>query len=459
MVAVSKCLPLARRERTRRTASPEILCSEELPLLVNPEHCANFFRVTQPHRTSECVKGKHCPDMIRCPQKAAACRIFEGLQRRPCVAFIVPIFCILVQACSFVVAQTAPASFADVSANADAARVAGDTSRAIQLYQQALQLNPQWAPGWWSLGILQYGTNAYAAAADALTHYLELTPNAGPALALRGQCEFEEEKFPQSLQDLQQALAHGAANDPRNAGIIHFHEALLLTRLARYEEALGEYTVLIRHGVLSDHAISDDVISGLGLAGLRMPILPKQVNPSQRDLIAATGQAAASVIGGDFTAGRQEFEEVFSRYPAATNVHYFYGYLLFVTYPEEAIEQFRKELETSPNNAAGHAMLAWALGMQGDFAAALPDAEKSVAEDPSLLMSQLVLGRDLLETGEVTDALPHLEAVTKMDPQNLEAHLALAKAWSLLGHKDDARRERLLCLNLAQKRAAPDANL
>jgi tetratricopeptide (TPR) repeat protein len=358
-----------------------------------------------------------------------------------------------------VVAQSAPPSFDEVSGSAAAARDAGDPSRAIQLYQQAVQLNPQWSLGWWYLGTLQYGVNAYAPAADALTHYLDLTPNAGPAFALRGQCEFEEGQFPESLKDLQQALALGAANEPRNSGIIHFHEALALTRLGRFEEALGQYTILIQHGVLSDPAIHDEVISGLGLAGLRMPILPKEGDPSQRDLIAATGQAAATVISGDFTAGRQAFDEVFSRFPATPYLHYVDGYLLFETYPNEAIAQFQKELQVSPSSAVVHAMLAWALGMQGDFAAALPHAEQSVVEDPSLPLAQLVLGRDLLETGDVNNSLPHLEAVLKTEPQNLEAHLALAKAYSVLGRKDDARRERLMCLDLTQKRAAPDANM
>src|SRR5271170_6695375 len=87
-------------------------------------------------------------------------------------------------------AQANPASFSDVVARAAAARDANDLPGAIELYQQALKLNSQWPDGWWFLGSLQYGTGDYAAGRDALTHYLELTPNAAPALAMRGLCEF-----------------------------------------------------------------------------------------------------------------------------------------------------------------------------------------------------------------------------------------------------------------------------
>jgi Flp pilus assembly protein TadD len=104
-------------------------------------------------------------------------------------------------------------------------------------------------------------------------------------------------------------------------------------------------------------------------------------------------------------------------------------------------------------------MLAWAYGLRGDFAAALPDAQKAAAEDPSLPMAQLVLGRTLVETGDVNGGLPHLEDVLRMEPGNLEAHMTLAKAYSKLGRKEDARRERLLCLAISSPGTAPNATM
>lgn len=347
-----------------------------------------------------------------------------------------------------------PEKFDEINASASSAREQGDIPRAIDLYQQAVQLNPQWPDGWWYLGTLQYGANAYVPAIDALTHYLELIPKAGPAFALRGLCEFEDGQYPESLQDIQQAIALGAANQPRNAEIILYHEALLLTKLGRYEEALGKFNALIKRGT-----VDEDVINGVGLAGLRMPILPKDIDPSQAQLVSQVGNAAVSVMRGDLTGGRQKFQDIFNRNPAMPNLHYLYGYLLFVVDPGDAIVQFQKELDVSPSSAIAHSMLAWALGLQGDYAAALPNAEKSVEEDPSLPMAQLTLGKDLIETGDMNGGLPHLEAVLKSEPQNLEAHLALAKAYSKLGRKDDARRERLLCLALAGQGTAANANL
>ena len=152
---------------------------------------------------------------------------------------------------------------------------------------------------------------------------------------------------------------------------------------------------------------------------------------------------------GDVEAGAQAFQDLFASYPGIPNVHYFCGYLLFPTRPDAAIAQFRQELTLSPASAVTNAMLAWALGIQGDYAGALPPAQKAAAADPSLQMAQLVLGRALVETGAPAEGLPHLEAALKADGGNVEAHMAMAKAYSELGRKDDARRERLESMRLS----------
>ena len=65
-------------------------------------------------------------------------------------------------------------------------------------------------------------------------------------------------------------------------------------------------------------------------------------------------------------------------------------------------------------------------------------------------MAQLALGRALVETGDVKSGIEHLEKELQVEPDNFEAHLALAKAYSKSGRAEDARRERLYCLQVAQ---------
>ena len=134
-----------------------------------------------------------------------------------------------------------------------------------------------------------------------------MKPNASAALALRGLCEFETGQYQESLGDLQHGITLGAAAQPRNAEILLYHEALLLTRLGDFEEAIGKYTNFVKEG-----KTNEELTTAIGLAGLRMPILPRDADPAQAQLIAMTGNAAANVMSGDMDGARQAFQELFA---------------------------------------------------------------------------------------------------------------------------------------------------
>ena len=343
------------------------------------------------------------------------------------------------------IAQANPASFPDIASQATAARDANDTTQAIELYRQALKLNSQWSDGWWFLGSLQYTTGDYAAARDALSHYLELTPNAAPALAMRGLCEFEIGDHSASLKDIQHALTMGAANQPRNEKILRYHEALLLTRTGRFEDALRSYAFFTH-----DEDANPELFLALGLAGLRIPLLPREVKADQEEMLIDAGKASFEFMRKNLDAARLQFQHLFDRVPPVPNAHYLYGYLLSAPYPDQAVIEFKKELEVSPSNAVAEVMLAWIPLLQDEGTTALPHARKAVSDDPALPSAQLVLGRALTETGDAQAAIEHLEQTMLLQPDNLEVHLALAKAYSKSGRKEDARRERLLCLEMTK---------
>lgn len=332
---------------------------------------------------------------------------------------------------------------------AAAARAQNDIPRAIELYSKTVEQNPKWADGWWYLGSLQYGIGSYPAARDALSHYLEITPNAAPALALRGLCEFETGDYSQSLTDIQHGISLGAANQGRNEQILRYHEALLLTRLGNYASALKRYTFFAKQGV-SD----PELLTAIGLAGLRMPLLPKDVPQDQRALVSGAGDAAYRFLAGDEPAGEKMFEDLLQKFPKARNLHFLYGYLLFANDPDAALAEFDQELQVAPSNADADVMSAWALLLRSRAPEALPHAQRAVDEEPALASAQLVLGRSLMETGDLTDAMEHLEKALQMEPDNLETHLALAKAYSKSGRNEDARRERLFCLQLTSGQGA-----
>ncbi|MFZ1141882.1 MAG: tetratricopeptide repeat protein [Candidatus Sulfotelmatobacter sp.] len=269
---------------------------------------------------------------------------------------------------------------------------------------------------------------------------------------MRGLCEFETGEYSQSLADIQRGLSLGAGKQARDEKILRYHEALLLTRSGNFEAALREYAPLAQGKVPNP-----ELLVGIGLAGLRTPLLPRDLRADKQDLFLAAGNAAFLFLSGDETGAQRQFQELFQRFPTAANAHYFYGSLLYPTDPDQAITEFRRELEIAPSNAAAQLMVAWDSLMRNDFFTALAYAEKAESEEPALPTARLVLGRALVETGDGKDGIDLLEKELRLEPDNFEIHLALARAYSKYGRKDDARRERLLCLQMEKSATTHEA--
>ena len=345
----------------------------------------------------------------------------------------------------YLAAQNSSPSFEEVAAQAAAAQNANEIPKAIELYTQALQLNVKWEEGWWCLGLLQYGSGDYAAATQALSYLLKLRPDEGRALALRGMSEFETGDFALSLADIHRGLAFGAADDARHEQILRYHEAILLTRLGRFAEALRVYSAFAEHRLSNP-----ELLMAIGLAGLRIPLLPKDASVDQQELLTAVGDATFKFLEGDQKAAQEAFSALFERFPKARNAHYHYGILLLGFGPEAAAPQFKKELEVAPDNEDALVTFAWTLLMQNRPDEALPYAKRIAESKPERAVSQLVIGRAFLDTGSVASGIEHLQQGIKLEPNNLELHIALAKAYSISGRDDEARRERALCMQMTR---------
>lgn len=333
--------------------------------------------------------------------------------------------------------------FDDVAARAAAARDQGNIPSAIELYAKAEELKPDWAEGWFYLGMLQYQQNQYPQAIEAFNHLLQLQPTAAPAMALRGLCEFETAAYDDSLRDLEQAVAHGAAKDPHNAQIILFHLAQLLAHVGRFQDALEQYKFFA-----IKHVDAPDLLLAIGLAGMSVRTFPKDVPPQEREIFQAAGEAGYALLADQSERADGLFRQLFVRYPSTPNLHMFYGLLLFPHDPPLAVDQFKAEVAVAPGNETGHAMLAFTLMLAGRYAEALPEAEHAFAVAPDMELAQLALGRTLAETGDVKRGAELLNQVIARDPNNLEAHLGLVSIYSRAGRREDAYRERMLCLGL-----------
>lgn len=342
-------------------------------------------------------------------------------------------------------AQDPAAQFSDLAARAATARDQQNVPLAIQLYSQAEQIKPDWQEGWWYLGVLQYSSNQFPGAIDAFSHLLQLVPTAVPAMALRGLCEFETGAYDESLRDLEEAVAHGALNQPRNEQIIRYHLAQLLTHASRFQDALEQY-----HAFAAQQVDAPDLKLGIALAGMRVPSFPKDVPAQDRDLYVAAGNAGYVFLSGDNEEADKLFTQLFTRYPSTPNLHFFYGFILFPHDPGLAIDQFRNELAVNPTNETANSLLALTLVIAGRFTEALQPAQRAYDNAPDTEMAQLALGRALAESGDMKRGTELLNEVIAHDPKSLEAHLGLVSIYSRSGDREGAARERVVCRDLSK---------
>jgi len=329
-----------------------------------------------------------------------------------------------------------PATFESLSKQADAARDAKDLEKAAGLYKQALALKPDWLEGLWSLGTACYDLDRHEEANDAFRRLLAKDPSSGITWVFKGLTSFRLKHYDDALSELLQARQRGVTANRDIAEAARYHTAILLTRNEQYEQALA---------VLSDFGLegndSPRIIEAMGLATLRMPMLPDDLPGARRELVMLAGRAQYFMAARLLAASQNAFETLVARYPETPNVHYAYGVLLVGEQPDKAIERFEQELRVSPTNVLAKIQIAFAHIKRSEFAEAKPWAEQAVQQAPTEFIAHNALGQALLGLGDVEGAVRALEAAVKLAPDSPAMHFALARAYRAANRSADADRE------------------
>ena len=277
------------------------------------------------------------------------------------------------------------ADFAALAKTAAAARDENNVVGAIQNYRQAIRLQPDWQEGLWYLGTLEYERDHYADAIPPFQRLTQLAPAAGPAWTFLGLCEYETKDYASALQHLTKGQELGGTDDVEILRVANYHLVLLLIRDANFASATATLQSLAAQG-----QAGAQIKTAAGLAALRVPLLPEQVDPSEDALLQEVGDANLLVIQGQADSALQRFALLSEKYPDTPYLHFAYASALFAAgkYPEAAM-QFRKETGISPQSFAAHKGLAKSLEAAGEhekareeFAAAKKlQPKKSEAED------------------------------------------------------------------------------
>ena len=189
---------------------------------------------------------------------------------------------------------------------------------------------------------------------------------------------------------------------------------------------------------------SPKVIEAFGLALLRMPFLASEIPPDKREEVLIAGRAGFNMAARRPDEAQAAFDRLLARYPNAPNVHYAFGVFLLNQDSDAALKEFRRELEISSQHQPAMVQMAFEYLKREDYNTALPLAEKAVELAPKMFPARNVLGRLLLELGQVDRAIKELEEGTRLAPTSPEMHYALGRAYRRAGREQDAKRETAL---------------
>jgi tetratricopeptide (TPR) repeat protein len=117
-----------------------------------------------------------------------------------------------------------------------------------------------------------------------------------------------------------------------------------------------------------------------------------------------------------------------------------------------------KFIETNPEDYRGYYFLAAAKdGLEEKDARQV--LRQSLARKPDFAASHALLGKILLQGGEVEAAAASFEQAIRYRPDLKQAHLQLAQAYRKLGRETDAKREFGIVRQLTEKEARPKPSL
>jgi tetratricopeptide (TPR) repeat protein len=330
---------------------------------------------------------------------------------------------------------------------AEAARDAGETGAAINLYREALDAAPDWAAGWWQLGTLLYERDDYAGAAAAFGRATSLNPSAGTAWVMLGLCEFNLRRFDAALEHIRKGRELGTSDDPQFRQVMLFHEAELLLEKGEFERGQEMLDALAAEGV-EDAA----VVVRLGLAVLRIrPSELPQMDAAAIRMVQHAGRAEHLAARRQIDDARLEYERLGRDFPSTRNVHYAAGrFFMTARQPEEAVAAFLREIETSPDHVPARLGIA-AIKAVTEPAVALEHAEAAVRLNPGIPLGHYLLGKLLVDTPQIDRAIAELETAERAVQGDPGIYYALARAYTRAGRTADAERARAMLTRLTRE--------
>jgi tetratricopeptide (TPR) repeat protein len=327
-------------------------------------------------------------------------------------------------------------SFEQLAQSAKRARDENRDDAAIDSYRQALKLKPEWDEGLWYLGTLLYEKENYFEACTALRSFLARNPGSGYGWGMLGLSEFETREYTRALDHLQQSMVIGLGDNRGMTSTVSYVTAILLTRSEKFDESMA----LLFTRVASGEKTST-LVEPLGLAALRLPLLPAEIPAERKELVHLAGAAALAVEAQQYTEADKQFNELEAKYPDQPGVHFLIGAYLLGMRPDDGIKELKREIEISPSHVPARIRLAEEFIKRQDTIQSISFAQEASKIEPRDGSTHMVLGEALVAKGDSAAGIRELETARDLQPEEIRVRWDLVRAYRAAGRNEDAKRE------------------
>jgi len=166
-----------------------------------------------------------------------------------------------------------------------------------------------------------------------------------------------------------------------------------------------------------------------------------------QSLAAHKLNAEALEMQGRWEPAELEYEGMIKTDPGAHGIHFLLGRLLLSRpdagpdAPERAKQEFLKELQIDPSNAAAEYILGELARRDEKWDEAISRFSQAAKLNPNFAEAYLGWGLCLVTAKRYEDAIDPLRTAERLTPGNPEVHHTLATALERSGHKEEAEKE------------------
>jgi tetratricopeptide (TPR) repeat protein len=326
-----------------------------------------------------------------------------------------------------------------------------DLNRAMADYDEAIRLNPKYAPAYFNRGLGFKARNEYERAIADFNEAIRLDPNMATAYANRGWAWRNKNDYTRAIADFDEAIrldpkyafAFGERGiayhnkrdynraiadydtairlDPRNANTFYNRGQALRVK-GEFDRAIADYDEAVRLDVKFALAYRDRGQAYLAKEDFDLAIanLSVAIRLAPNDAFAFVYRGRAEALKGEFAAAAADGDQA---------------------------------VTLSPNNGEARNLRGFAYKGMGDLNRALPDLDEAIRLTPNLVSAYTNRGDVYLEKGDFARAIADLSEAIRLAPSNTAAYASRGLAYEKKGDIDLARADFSAAMALPQTRS------